>query len=163
MAITEANQPLGFWLFVHDEESGVYASRLCGLPVFLTGLWALVLALLTMIGEQAPATMGAAESNRTLGFLLIGCAFVATGLLIRARFFSLVPIMATLFLLMCATAIVAASGLIISQAEATSDFDTLPLPAAVLAAPVSPALFCLMMISGLRGWCYLRKHGSKRA
>ena len=116
-----------------------------------------------MIGEQAPATIGAAESNRTLGFLLIGCAFVATGLLIRARFFSLVPITAMLFLVMCAVAIVAASGLVISQAEATSDFEALPPSAAVLVAPVSPVLFCLMMISGLRGWYYLRKQGSKRA
>ena len=111
MAITEANQSLGFWVFVRDEESAVYAARLCGLPLFLTGLWALLLALLAMIGEQA-VIAGPAADDRFFGFLLVGGVLVVTGLLIRARFFGLVPVMATLFLVLCAGAILAAGGLI---------------------------------------------------
>jgi hypothetical protein len=159
MAITEANQPLGFWVFVRDEESAVYASRLCGLPLFLTGLWALLLALLAMIGEQAPV-IEELESDRFFGFLLVGGLFVVAGLLIRARFFGLVPVMATLFLVLCAGAILAAGGLIASLREATPGVGVLPTFVSILSSPLFPMLFSLMMISGLRGWWYLRKRGS---
>lgn len=159
MAITEANQPLGFWVFVRDEESAVYAARLCGLPLFLTGLWALLLALLAMIGEQA-VIAGPAADDRFFGFLLVGGVLVVTGLLIRARFFGLVPVMATLFLVLCAGAILAAVGLVASLQEATSEFAALPVFVPILIGPLGPVLYCLMMISGLRGWYYLRKHGS---
>lgn len=149
MAITEENQPIGFWVFIRDTESAAYAAKMSGLPLFLTGLGLLGLVLAEIIAQDQ-------HNPRVYSLLLAASLFVGAGLAIRMRVFDIVPIATTLFLIACAIRIVVAALLIM---EAPGGHTAYVLASAVDLMWALPSILCaLMMISGLRGWNYLRRH-----
>ncbi len=120
----------GFWITVEDEASARYAVRMAGLPVLIIGV------LFVIGGLGSLDSMRGADPLTTWLTLGFGGAVILMAFGLRQGYAALVPI---------ATAI---SGALIALRLATA-----PAYAIIL-----PALILLLVVSGFRGWLWLRRN-----
>lgn len=147
--MAELDQPWGFWVRIKDRDSALYAMRMAGLPVFLSGLTGALISIVDPADSQAGFLVGWA----------IAAMLIMMGLMIRKGRFGLVPFAAALMLINIGLSI--ASSILITVGIARLDL----LPVDILfmefiRLSVFPVLFLLVMVSGLRGWRWLRQSRS---
>ncbi len=145
--MSNTDQPWGFWVRVKDRESARYAARMAGLPVFLGGLFSALVALV----EPAPTP------SRFVAGWLIAVVLIITGLLIRSGRFGLVPFAALIMILNIIIGLVT-SAILAAGIVRLGAFPPGLLVMEFIRIIIFPVLFLLVMISGLRGWWWLRQN-----
>ncbi|WP_337267432.1 hypothetical protein [Oryzifoliimicrobium ureilyticus] len=135
------NQPIGFWWFIRDDDDARDAVGLAGLPIFLIGLAYLLISAVFLLDTTGPIMVGGP----------IGLALMLMGLCLRAGKTKLTPYAFGLFALHILFA------LTLFGAATLDGGVSLEAIANLAVAAILPALLLVLMISGLRGWLWLRK------
>ncbi len=86
-----SKQPLGYWLFIRNEEDAKYAVKMAGLPIFLNGLSYFVFAVLDIVAYWLSVSSDEAIPNfgilswLSLFTFIFGIYFVYSGLRVRNK------------------------------------------------------------------------------
>ncbi|MBB2673041.1 UNVERIFIED_ORG: hypothetical protein GGE44_002603 [Rhizobium esperanzae] len=134
-------QPHGLWPRVRDRESAIYVTRMAGLPTFLLGI---SYVLNPYLESQIFDLRSGIE-------ILVGALLILTGLRIRGGKLGLLPFSVAMVLLHALGRVLWAWIFVRNGYEPE-------MTAAFLTMSLMQALTSLLMISGLRGWRWLKNN-----